>query len=235
TILSRLREILLANRTDPRLTEVELCPFCHNQNPKCQYFEAELAELPHPAGGFLRQPEEATKDDGGAPFPADAFWGRVRRMLAGTRITLTTKAGVVELDLGESMGKGCYYLDLLAPLAEIPRLAKIAGKFGLLAEGDSKTVPSAAGRWVALPAPVVEAPEGAVFPPDEAAREAMDFQYLLAMDCAAEGMTGYSYRDYQWTPLSIDPDAPEITPPSGAGDDPPKTGGGGRLKGRGLR
>lgn len=219
--MSRLREILLANRDDPQLTAAELCPFCHNQNPQCRYFDAELAELSCPAEVETLRPDEPAADAGDDPFPADSFWGQVRRMLAGTRITLTTKAGEVEMDLGESMGKGFYYLDLFAPLIEIPRLAKIARKFGLFADEDKKTAKSGSSRFVAVPAPVLQAPEGAVFPPDEAAREAMDFQYLLAMDCAAEGMTGYSYRDYQWTPLCLDPDAPKITPPGGAGDDPP--------------
>lgn len=210
--MSRLREILLANRDDPQLTAAELCPFCHNQNPQCQYFEAELVELSNPAEVEILRMDEPAEEAGDDPFPADAFWGRVRRMLAGTRITLTTKAGEVELDLGESMGKGFYYLDLLAPLDELPWVAKIARKFDIFAAEDGKTTKSASSRFVAMPAPVLQLGERLVLTWNNDMRETIDNALIPFISDVADEKSGeVVYRDCQWMPVYFDLSLPEIT------------------------
>jgi hypothetical protein len=204
---NRLREILLANRIDPQMAAPELCPFCQNQNAFCQYFEMDTLstetdlEVASAASGEVGE------------FPIDSFWGRVKQALTGTMITLKTEGGEIAVDLGASIRCGYYYLDLFGSWAEIPLIAKIAGKFGFLEDLDEKTDKRSSTRFMAVPVPALQPKEMIFTTLDEAAQDTLDLEYMSAMDNAAEGMAGENYWDYEWMPLYFDPGEPEVDAP----------------------
>jgi len=188
----------------------ELCPFCRNQNPDCQYFEPDIL-----SSKADWESELITASHNLGDFPGGSFWGRVKQALTGTMVTIKIAKEETAIDLGANLRCGGYYFDLFGPWEEIPVIKKIAGKFGLSIKWDEKEDKAASKRFMAVSVAVLQ-PRGIGFIDlDETFQEILDQKLIQAIDKAADESRWINYFDYQWKPLYFDPKVPEILAPGG--------------------